>query len=176
MSTLFAIGADALALQDLLEEHLTRSEGELTPDVEAAFDDWLRENQHDLTRKLDSYGALIREWDAKAAARKAEAQRLLELSKQDENKARWAKERLKIFFELTGRTKEETERFKFSLAQNGGKAPLIINEDYLPQELPECFQKITVDYDKEVIRQVLEADGYLEFATLAERGTHLRIR
>jgi hypothetical protein len=84
-----------------------------------------------------------------------------------------AKERLKIFFELTGRTKEETARFKFSLVQNGGKLPLIV-DDVSPYDIPDDYTK--KELDREIIREVLETGFSLDFARLGERGTSIRIR
>lgn len=171
--TLFQIGADAQALNDLLVE----LEGDISdPAVAEAIDEWLQETGDALDKKLDGYGALIREREALAAARKAEAQRLLDLAKTDENTVKRLKDRLQFFFENNGISKQETARFKFSLAANGGKAPVIIDGNYKPDEVPFSFQKQVVDFDKEEIRKALEAGDELSFARLGERGRSLRIK
>lgn len=171
--TLFEIGADAQALNELLIE----LEGDISdPAVAEAIDEWLQENSVALDKKLDGYGALIREREALAEARKAEAARLQALAKTDENTAKRLKERLQYFFEERGITKQETARFKFSVVANGGKAPLLIDEGICPEDMPEVWQKVTVDFDRDAIRQALEAGAKISCARLAERGRSLRIK
>lgn len=173
MSTLFEIGADTQALNDLLVE----LEGDISdPAVAEAIDGWLNETSTALDKKLDGYGALIREREAKAAARKAEAQRLLDLAKTDENTVKRLKERLQFFFDANGITKQETARFKFSVVANGGKLPLIINEGLAPEDVAEGWQKQVISFDNEAIREALEAGNELSFARLGERGSSLRIK
>jgi hypothetical protein len=173
--TLFEIGAEGAALQALIEEHLTENEGELTPEAEAAIDGWLAENNESLEKKLDGYGALIRECEAKANARYDEAARLELLADADANKAKRLKERLRWYFEANGIEKQETARYKFTLANNGGVLPLQLSE-VSPSELPEHFQSVRVEVDKAATREFLENGGTLEWARLGERGKSLRIR
>lgn len=171
--TLFDLGADAEALDALL----TELEGDISdPAVAEAIDAWLQENHDGLEKKLDGYGALIREREAKAEARKAEAARLLELSRTDENMAKRLKERLFFFFDERGVAKKETARFKFSIVSNGGKLPLIIDPETNPEEISVFLQKHTVDFDKDAIRTALENEDVLDFARLGERGRSLRIK
>ncbi len=42
--------------------------------------------------------------------------------------------------------------------------------------MPERFQRVLVEPDKEAIRTALEAGEELSFAYLAERDLHLRIK
>ena len=174
--TIYELNDEARALDALLDEHLSENGGEVTPEAEAILSEWFQESEADLDAKLDAYAAVIAEREAFIAARTAEAKRIAALARSDENVVASMKERLKWFFEERGITKHETANHKFTLATNGGKLPLAINADFLPEELPKCFQKVTVDYDKRAIREVLENDGYLEFAHLGERGRSVRIR
>lgn len=168
--TLFEIGADARALDALLEE----IEGDISePEVAAAIDEWLQETGTALETKLDGYAALITERTAKAKARREEAERMTKLARADENLAARLKERLQFFFEEHGIEKRETARFKISLAQNGGKLPLII-DDVSPDSLPDYYTKR--ELDRESIREALEGGLPLNFARLGERGTSIRIR
>ncbi|MBD2180493.1 siphovirus Gp157 family protein [Aerosakkonema funiforme] len=169
--TLFGISADLSQLNVLLDE--------LDGDDEESkqlITSWLEELGEERDRKLDNYAALISELEAKAAVRKAEAKRLAELAAADEKRAQMLKERLKWFFEVNNLKTVDTARYKLSMTKHGGKAPLLLDESVSPTELPEKFQKITVEPDKTAIRAALEAGEELEFAQLGDRGTSIRIR
>ena len=127
-------------------------------------------------RKLDNYAALISEITARAELRKSEARRLMELAQVDENRAKLLKDRLKAFFEVHSLKTVETARYKLSLAKNGGKQPLILDDSIPVTQLPEQFQRVSVDPDTAAIRSALERGELLEFAQLGERGTSLRIK
>lgn len=174
--TLFGIGADMMAL----DEMLSQIEGDLSdPATAQAIDEWIAENSENLEVKVDGYCALMQEYKARSDARKAEAKRLLELAKADENRAERLKERLKFFFESQGMTKLDTPRYSLTLAKNGGKTPLILDEDAdweaIGKLYPECV--VThVEPSKDHIRAALEAGDRIPCAMLGERGTSLRIR
>lgn len=172
-STLYAIGADMEALADLLHE----VGGDVSEDdAEAAIDRWLEENAHALGDKLDGYGTIIRQFEERAAFRKAEADRLRALAQTDENNVKRLKDRLRWFFETHGIQKQETARFKFSLAANGGKAPLELLVP--PEEIPSAWRTEVVTYrpETDAIREALEKGTELRFARLGERGRHVRLR
>jgi hypothetical protein len=65
----------------------------------------------------------------------------------------------------------ETARFRVSVANNGGPQHIDITKD-----VPEEYQRITVSADTKRIREALERGELLDFASLLERGRHLRIR
>jgi hypothetical protein len=113
---------------------------------------------------------------ARAEARKAEAKRLLDLASIEESRAKLLKDRLKWFFETHSIRTLETARYRLSLARNGGKAPLILKDGVSPTELPEHFQKLSIDPDTTAIREALERGEQLDFAVLDERGTSIRIK
>ena len=169
--TLFSISADISQLTTLLDE-IEDNDSE----SEQLITSWLEHLGSERDRKLDNYAALISELQARAAVRKAEAKRLSELAARDEKKAEMLKERLKFFFEINKLKTLDTPRYKLTLAKNGGKAPLIVDESISPTELPEKFQKISIDLDKAAIRSALEAGESLDFAHLGERGSSLRIK
>ncbi|MFB2979691.1 siphovirus Gp157 family protein [Microseira sp. BLCC-F43] len=169
--TLFSISAEIGELTALLDEiEDNDSEGE------QLITSWLEQLGEERDRKLDNYAALISELQARAAVRKAEAKRLSDLAAKDEKKAEMLKERLKYFFEVNKLKTIDTARYKLTLAKNGGKAPLIVDESVSPTSLPEKFQKISVDLDKAAIRSALEAGESLDFAHLGDRGSSLRIK
>ena len=159
-------------------EHLNELLDEVGNDVEQQelINNWLDSVGEERDRKLDGYAALISEMQARADVRKAEAKRMQELAATDENRARLLKARLKTFFETHDIKTIETPRYKLTLAKNGGRAPLILDENLAVTSLPEHFQKVSIDADTTAIREALEKGELLDFARLGERGTSMRIK
>lgn len=60
------------------------------------------------------------------------------------------------------------------LKGNGGLAPLLLDPDFTPADVPAEFQK--VDFDNKAIRAALDAGRTLPFAKEGERGKHLEGR
>lgn len=168
--SLFSIGEDLERLNEILDET-----GDDTQQQEL-LNEWLQQLGTERDRKLDAYAALISEMQARAEARKTEAQRLMELAKSDERRSQLLKERLKWFFESQQLKTIETTRYRLSLSKNGGKAPLILKPELSPQQLPERFTTTSVEPNTSTIRAALEAGETLDFASLGDRGTSIRIK
>ena len=168
--TLFSISDDIEKLNDLLDE----TDGDTQQQELIA--QWFEQLGTERDRKLDGYAALISEMLARAEVRKAEAKRLTELAASDEDRAKLLKNRLKTFFETHNLKSVNTARYRLLVATNGGKQPLIIDESVPVTQLPEQFQKVTIDPDTAAIRDALERGEKLGFAQLGERGTSLRIK
>ena len=167
--TLLDIADDARALADLLDE----LDGEITGQEEAvqAFFD---ETGAALTAKVDAYAGLIRQLEAFAATRKAEAKRMADLAKSDENRAKWLKERLLLAMDVIGETRIDGDRHRVSIAKNGGKVPMIIDD---PDAVEEAgYVRDVIEIDKEALREALEDGEEGEGAYLGERGRSVRIR
>jgi hypothetical protein len=173
MSTLYEINHDINDLENQLEElDLNNASQE---EHNAFIERWLcLEGQ--LHSKLDNYGIFIRELEARAEVRKAEAKRLQERATVDENKAKALKESLLYVFTARDLKKIETKRFSFSRAKNGGKAPIILDEQIPISEIPTEYQTVIVQISKETIRKALESGQELPFARLGERGENIRIK
>ncbi len=168
--TLFAISEDLQALYDRLEA----LGGDVTdPEVEATLDAWFEDLIEERDVKLDNYAALIRELEARAAARREEARRLTDRARRDEDQAAYLKNRLVLFFQQHGLKSVETRRYRLTVARRGGRAPVDLHVD--PEALPEPFRRVKVSADLDAIREALERGETLEFAELGERGYSLRI-
>lgn len=174
MSTLYQLTGDALALNQLIEEYAEANEGDIT-NIGDIVDAWIKENADSIEKKVDGYVSLIREKEALAEVRLKESARYANLAKTDKNLAERLKERLREHMDLVGNTHIETENYKISTAGNGGKQPMKV-DDIDPNVVPLKFQKISVDFDKDSIRQHLAEGGELEWARLEERGRTLRIK
>jgi len=168
--SLIDIADDARALDKLLDE----ADGDLTG-MEQIIDDWKQELGDKFEEKVDSYAALITEKMRMYQVRQGEAERLTRLALTDKNRADWLKGMLKHVFAELGVQKMDTDRYRLSVATNGGKKKLDI---YVPaNELPaEYILPTDLEADKKAIRLALEAGEIIPGAVLQERGTSLRIR
>lgn len=170
--TIFTISDDMAALERLLWE----TGGDITGEAETAVSAWESELSANLTEKLDAYGGLISEIEARAAARRAESGRLADLAKADERAVASLRERLRMVFEARALGTVETPRYRFSLAQNGGKLPLDIHADIADLPAWAVRRETMVYADKDAIRGRLEAGEQLDFARLMERGNRISIK
>lgn len=169
--TLFNITDDLLALEELLSE----VGGDVSDEqAEEAIMQWLAEIGDDRNAKLDGYVTLIAEFEARAEMRRREAARIANRAKIDENNCERLKDRLKNFFQIMGYKTVETDYHRITLANNGGKQPLILTVP--PSLLPKEFQKEIIEADKDKIRQALEGGAVLDFAELWDRGQSIRIK
>ena len=170
MPTIFEITGEWTALIELLEE----SGGDVSdPEVLAYVDKCFEDIEVDLERKVDGYLVVINELKARAEARKAEADRLAKRSRVDTNTIKTMKERLTHYLIILGREKIETERFKVTVANAGGKQPLTIDDGPLPTDWVDVQTVETPA--KERIRAWLDQGNELPFARLEERGKVLRV-
>lgn len=167
--TLFSISDDLQQLNDLLDEVGDDSQ------QQELINNWLEAVGEERDRKLDGYAALISEMSARAEVRKAEGRRLMELAATDENRARLLKERLKSFFQLHDLKTINTDRYRLSLAKNSTR-PLIVDPNLSPTQLPEQFQKVSVEINTGAIREALKQGESLPFAQLGDAGSHIRIK
>ncbi|AMA10730.1 siphovirus Gp157 family protein [Picosynechococcus sp. PCC 73109] len=169
MNTLFEITTDIRLLEELLENANDQ-------DQEQTILDFLADSQTNLQEKVDNYVELIQELQARATARKERAKQLQELARSDENKARRLKTLLQTHLQSLEIKRLDTPRHRITLANNGGKAPLILREDLNVEALPQRFQKI--ELDTTAIREAIEAgdEEALEIAHLGQRGQSIRIK
>lgn len=162
--SLWEIGEDLEALDVLLDE----CDGQ----IDETIDRWLLELDGDMTAKVDGYASLIGRLEAQAKARREEANRMTYLARVDENKAGALKARLLEFFGTRQIERLDTERYRLSVAKNGGPQPWrLVDADALPES---CI-KIERTIDKKAVAEALKA-GDVPGVELTERGTHLRIK
>jgi hypothetical protein len=175
MATLLELSHDLLNLAAQLDEL-----AEMPDEQQQVVWDWLEEiwteKQSELKTKLESYAQYIRELELRAEARKAEAKRLADRARVDENRAKCLKFLLMQFFQAHDLKTIETATFKLTLARNGGKCPVILDETYSVAEIPDELCKVERTPDLNAIRAALENGHELEFARLGDRGQSMRIR
>lgn len=146
--------------------------------LEAGEDvDALIESVNDeLEAKADGYARIIRNLECdiegfKKAEESAKAKREVL-----ENNVKRLKNALFMSMKATGKLKFKTDLFGFSVAKNGGKDPIVINEGVVPEDLPEELVKKTLTIDKEALRKYIEDTGDITYGYIGERGESLRIR
>lgn len=177
--TLYQIGGDMLALEQLLAE----VGGDVTDeDAERAIDEWLAETNEALPNKLDRYAMLMREIQARAETRAAEAARLAERARLDGQNVKRMKERVKAFFLEHGLKAIDTPHFRLTLARNGGKEPLVWSINSYA-DLPEEYRTEETVYKplEQAVRDAIKGltpaqiDAYREWvvkvAEALEAGT-----
>ena len=168
-STLYEITEDVRALENLMIE----LGGEVTDESDLeAVESWFSSLGEGLSNKLDNYAALVKEVESRGQARLEEARRMKRLAEADISLGKRLKERMMWALDMLGHRRIDTDRFRVTVAKNGGKLPLHIDD-----EVPGDFMK-TVEVtspDSEKIRAALADGSSLGFAKLGERGRTLRI-
>ena len=162
---IFELTAQYQLLQDALEN------GE---DVE----EMLEQISDDIETKAESYARIMKNLESDIEGlKKAE-----EEAKEKRDRLEKAKERMKsnLFDSMikTGKRKFKSGIFNFSIVKNGGKDPIILNQDIKPEDLPEELKNIktTVTPNKEAIREYIMETGDLTYGSIGERGESLRIK
>lgn len=142
-----------------------------------AIKDTLDGLQFELEAKAESYCKVIRQFEADAAAYKAEAERFKQKQSVCENNAKRMKEALLLAMVATGHDDKkglDAGLFKLKVAGNGGLKPLIIDG-----QVPDKYINYTPSFDNDSIRKFLDGldeNDKCEWAHYGERGTHLSIK
>jgi len=165
----FTASAAAVALEELIAA--SEANGGDISAVEGQID-WLASQSTDLAPAIDDVLAISSEIEHRAAGRKAESKRILDLSRRDQAIADWMKGQITRVLESSGATSIQTPRHKVSLATPGGVRALEIIGD-----VPEAFSTTvtTVVINKELIRATLEAGQPLPFAMLHSKQKVLKV-
>lgn len=128
--------------------------------------------------KAEGYLRFFDNLEHQASKYKAEADFLSAKAKEWKDKADRTqrkltamKDRLKYAMVLTDHPTIQAGPYTVKVVKNGGKQPLMIHG-----EVPEAWCKMTIEPDKDKIRDCLESGGKLDFAYLADRGTRLSIK
>ena len=173
--TLFEISDELAAIEELL----TENGGDITDDAAGeTLEAWFDQLTDARDAKIDDYCRLITMVTARANARTEELTRLGALVDTDENTIKRLKTALHNFMLERGVTKIETPLHKLTIAKNGGKAPLVIPEDWRndPASAPEQYHRAVIHLDTDLIRADLAGGEDVPGCAIGERGTHLRIK
>lgn len=165
MNTLYDLTQDYRNLLDLA--------GSMDEDEIQTFNDTLEAVLGEIEVKADGYAVVMAEIEGRINIVNKEIGRLEAIESALSNTRRRMVDRLKTAMEEIGKKEIKTDLHKFKIVKNGGKLPLIIDEGCVPDEY---LKKIVMEGpDRDKIREVLENGEILPFASLGERGTHLKI-
>jgi uncharacterized small protein (DUF1192 family) len=165
MNTLYDLTQDYRNLLDLA--------GSMDEDEIQAFNDTLEAVLGEIEVKADGYAVVMAEIEGRINIVNKEIGRLEAIESALSNTRRRMIDRLKNAMEDIGKKEIKTDLHKFKIVKNGGKLPLSIDEGCVPEEY---IKKVVVESpDKDKIRAALESGEVLPFASLGERGTHLKI-
>lgn len=154
-----------------LDDQLTESLGELTPEVEAA----LATLGASIRDKTDSIAWFLKTCEAREDCYRKAAAELQAKAKVEEAKRDRLKAYVKLCMELLGASKLQGEVYAFAIQRNGGKAPVKLLEPYAsqPDLLPRDLTRITVTPDWDRIRELPSPSQFHEVLPV---GTHVRVR
>ena len=165
METMYSLTQDYKKLLDLA--------GSADPEEIEIFNDTLEAVLGEIEVKADGYAVVLAEIEGRINTVNREIGRLEAIESALSNTRRRMIDRLKTAMEDIGKKEIKTDLHRFKIVGNGGKQPLDINEGCVPDEY---IKKVVVESpDKEKIRTALESGEVLPFASLGERGTHLKI-
>lgn len=169
MSTMFELTA---TLKQLLQ--LSGSED---PDEQQIFADTLEGIKGEIGLKADGYKYVIDQMDGQAQKCREAAQYLSAKAKRiSDNENRIKQVIISAIDEMPadkkGKKYIQGDIYKFSIAKNGGKQPMTVSTEDVPDE----YMKVVFEPDTDKIRKDLEEGKALPFAKLEERGVHLNVR
>lgn len=162
MSTLLTLTDKYLELLLLAED---------TEMDQEVFQDTLEAVIGEICEKADSYAAVMKRLKSDSKLYLDESKKFKAASDQMDNIIKKMKERAMYAMDAMGVTEIEGNFSKLRIEGNGGVRPLVITGP-----VPDSYKMITYSDNTEQIRKDLEAGKKLDFAHLAERGTHLAIR
>jgi chaperonin cofactor prefoldin len=163
MSSLYELKNEYKILKEMMEDESVDDQ---------IIKDTMEGVEYEIEIKAENYAKIIRELEGDMSVIKNEIDRLKSKKERIEKNIEKLKENLKEAMLETGKTKIKTDLFSIGIQKNGGKAPMIIDEDMVPND----YLLYTPSINKDLIRQQLEKGEELDFAHLEERGESLRIK
>lgn len=123
--------------------------------------------------KSEGYVAILNRLDMEIDACRKQKEMWSEKLSVRENAVKRLKQRLADAMMMLGKDEIQAGDNTIKLQNNGGKLPLVFEED---KTVPESYMKIILEPDKEKIRKALESGEELDFAHIAPRGKHIKIK
>ena len=141
------------------------------PDDQAVFQDTLDGLIAVIEKKADGYCTVIDTIKANIAAHDLEIKRLTARKNAMEANVERMKDALLAAMVAMDEKKIKTSLYTITRCANGGKQKLTIDGD-----VPDSYQRVVYEVDKDKIRADLEQDIVLPFAHLEPRGEHIMIK
>lgn len=174
MGSMFELTVDYKKLLYMLEDAEEADDETMTEVIKDTLD--LLEG--DIEAKADSIAYIKRQLDADEEMLKKEEQRLRARRESIVRNRQRLMESLMEAMRILNKEKFKTPYNSFGIRKAGGKAPLIL--DTAPENMPERFQKISIEADTDAIRDYLtwhqDDDIVFPYAHIGERSEFLSIR
>lgn len=158
-----------------LENEFEAMDGtDLTPELEQRILDLLAIGESLSTEykdKIDNYCRFISNLEAMATARKAEADRLANLARIDQQKADFLKARLKDSLKSRDIKKVQTTAYNVSVCNNS-----VASVYYDQENVPIEYLRVKTEVDTKRIAEALKAGVEIPGAGFNPKGDHLRIK
>ena len=168
-ASLYTLTDELLELEQVLDDPDVSDE-----EKQGFIQQWLKAMER-LDDKLDGYCALVREFEARAKVLKNEADYFKQKAQTAESKAEWLKSALLGFMQFKGYDKVPTKRFEIRVCASGGKAPVLIDPDILPDNLPAEYRRVTTEFNKQAIADALLEGKDVPGCQLGDRSKYVRI-
>ena len=163
MATLYELSAEFQQLYEIAQDD----------DDPKALIDTLQGMMAEVETKAEGYALVMKQLDMEIKQADEEMRFWKAKKEARENNVKRMKNALLQAMEMMKVTEIPAGKFTFKLHKNGGKAPVEITGD-----VPDNMTKVTVEPDKEKIREYLEKlpDKKCEWAVMMERGYHVVIK
>ena len=140
----------------------------------AAVTAWLDELHVGEAEKLDDCHAYWRHLEMERDAARQDAAESTRKANSRQERLDALKAALRTHLDRRGVRRLVSARgVAFALVANGGVAPLVVPD---PDRVPAEYLKVVTMLDGDKVRAALAAGESLDFASLADRGSHLRVR
>ena len=162
MPTIYEIADKYKFIQQMIEEGTE-------PEV---FTDVLNATDGELAEKLENYAMIMTNIQSNIDGKKAEAKRLLERAKAEEESIKRMKQNMQYAMVASGQTKVKGEKFNFTVQKNPPSLK-VVDETLIPRKFVKVEQVSTVD--KKAI--LAEAKNGVEIKGVEiQQGESIRIR
>lgn len=162
MFTLYDLSIEAQQLQTAMEES----------EMPEAYIDTIEANDLMIKDKSDGYVTVAKNIEAEIKVLKEEEAELSNRRKAMENSLKRLKDRMMTCMQIAGKTEIQGNKFKVKIVANGGKMPLKIDAD----KLPDAYKRIILEPDPDKIRASLELGMDVPGAEIGARGHHLSFK
>lgn len=163
MATLYDITGRMFELLSIADDE------DIEPEV---FKDTLEGLEGEYDDKIEAYCKAIKNMESDAKAFDDESKRLKAKKEKLEHNIDRMKKTVFESLKLMDKRSAGGKVLKASIQINGGRLPLVVEEEKVPFE----FQKVKTEPNNDAIRDALDAGVELDFAHYGERGESLRIK
>ena len=162
-NSLFSLVGEAKTLYELATD----------PDCDPrALDDTIEGIMGEIEVKSEGYANVIKQLEMEQKQAEEVSKAFADKARVRANNIKYMKETLVAAMDALDMKELKAGVFTFKLQNNGGKEPLVIDD---PEKVPDSLTKITVEPDKEMIRDYLK-DHDVDWAHIGPRGKHVVIK